>query len=113
MPIYNKIPLLIIWSGILFIHIPTNTIKVVNAYVFFFTELGRATAPKENGGGVGLSVTSPRCGRASLAVGFPLLSLTLAYAYTFTGCKYRKGLCAGWEIEFRLPVTATDCITND
>ena len=43
-------------------------------------ELGRAAAPKENGGGVGLYATSPRCGRASLAVGFSLQSLTLAYA---------------------------------
>ncbi len=35
---------------------------------------------KKTGGVVGLCATSPRCGRASLAAGFSLLSLTLAYA---------------------------------
>ena len=48
--------------------------------MFFVIALGRAPAPRENGGGVGLYATSPRCGRASLAVGFSLQSLTLAYA---------------------------------
>ena len=54
--------------------------RVRNTQSIFFIALGRAAAPRENGGGVGLSATSPRCGRASLAVGFSLLSLTLAYA---------------------------------
>ncbi len=51
----------------------------LHCIVFIFFKVG-ACRRQEKTGGVGLSATSPRCGRASLAVGFSLLSLTLAYA---------------------------------